>query len=267
VTKPAWAVLGVSATAVTLMLAQSSIMPGNRQTSGDYAEVIPFCGVDNFGWTVVNALARSAQPQPPAWQCLREHGFTTIVQQNVETDPAAERALVESTGMQWVGDYGLADQTAYAPEVLGAMLQNVVARMRAGERILVHDSGGRGRIGMWEAAFLLWDGWRGREVMERYVGFGWKINGVSDFGYGYECPGSTPDGDPASAKGSNGQFQAMQALIQARGDAPYDPSPDRYGNRWRDCGWPEYMRGWDYTAVDWPPGHGGAWSLTGVITD
>ena len=146
--------------------------------------------------------------------------------------------------MQYIGRYGIPDDTAYPPVQLEAMLQDVVTRLRRGERILVHDAGGRGRMGMWEATFLLWDGWSSREAMERYVAFGWKIG----------CE-----------NGGNGQMQAMAEIAAAFGQPAYYPARDTDGRRWTNCARPSYMAGWDYGRVRWPPGGGGGWSRTGTI--
>jgi hypothetical protein len=253
-----------------LVIFQRSILAGSGGVTASegtfpHTGAIPFCGIDTFAWTVGNALARSAQPPPTAWRCLRQAGFTTVVQQNTDGPRDAERVLVQAVGMSWIGDHAIADQTAYSPTALSAILEDVVGRVRAGERILVHDAGGRGRLGFWETAFLLWDGWTSEDALARYVQLGWKVNGVSDFGAGYECPDTALNHDPTAAKGSNGQFQAIHALIESVGQPPSDPSPDLYGNRWQQCGWPAYMQGWDYSAVAWPEGGGAGWSMTGVI--
>lgn len=224
-----------------------------------YTGVISFCGIPNFAWTIGNALARSAQPSGTAWQCLKQKGFTTIVRQNIEDDDGSEKSAVESLGMQYLGADEISDDTAYHPDMLQAMMEDVILRLKRGERILVHDSGGRGRMGLWETTFLLWDGWTSKDALDRYVAFGWKLNG----GPGYECPGSGID--PTDLNGSNGQYQAIQIIAQALGQPSYDPSPDTYGNVWANCPWPDYMSGWNYNTMQWPVGKGGRWSLTGII--
>jgi hypothetical protein len=250
--------------------AQSTTLPRPATDADDQATfgssgVVPYCDIDVFAWTIGNRLARSAQPPRSAWQCLRDRGFTTIVIQNMDTVPTFERSTVEGLGMTWIDAYAIPDQTAYAPRQLQTLLNDVVTRLRVGEKILLHDAGGRGRLGFWETTFLLWDGWPAPNALNRYTALGWKINGVSDLGPGYECPDSTPDRDPGSAKGSNGQFQAMQAIVASLGQPPFDPSPDQYGNIWRGCDWPPYMADWDYSSMVWPPGGGQHWSLTGAV--
>lgn len=218
--------------------------PATPERRGLTSDVVDVCGVANFAWTIEPILARSAQPSPAAWVCLRERGFTTIIRQNPEGDSGLEGRLAAALGMRYIGDYAIADQTAYSPAQLEAMLHDVVTRLQAGERILVHDSGGRGRIGWWETAFLLWDGWPMREAMERYIRLGWKI----------ECN-----------KGGNGQMQAINEVALALGQSPYIPPRDSYGTAWMDCPRPRYMTGWDYATIRWPPGGGAGWSRSGLM--
>lgn len=202
------------------------------------------CGTPNFAWTIANALARSAQPPAAAWTCLHAEGLTTIIRQNVEEDDGSEQRGVEAAGMQYIGDYRIPDQTAYSPAQLETLMQDVVTRLEHGERILVHDAGGRGRMGFWEATFLLWDGWSAREAIERYLAFGWKI----------DCD-----------KGGNGQMQGINELAAAFGQPPYYPAQDIYGTVWNNCPRPGYMAGWDYHTIRWPPGGGGRWSKIGAV--
>jgi hypothetical protein len=197
---------------------------------GASVKPIDFCGIANFAWTIDGALARSAQPPHAAWLCLREQGFTTIIRQNIEGNQG-EQSAVEQAGMQYVGSYTIPDQTAYAPAMLQAMIHDVVARLGHGERILVHDSGGRGRMGFWEATFLMWDGWSLRETIDRNIAFGWKI----------EC-----------AKGGNGQMQGLNEIAAAFEQPPYYPAEDSYGTAWKNCPRPTYMADWDYGTIRWP---------------
>jgi hypothetical protein len=208
------------------------------------SDAAPFCGVDNFAWTIPNRLARSAQPPEDAWRCLSERGVTTVMRQNLEDGDVEERRAVEAAGMEYVGIYQIPDQTAYAPDLLGAMLADVGSRLTKGERILVHDAGGRGRMGFWEAAFLMWDGWSSTDAIDRYVAFGWKV----------DCE-----------KGGNGQMQAINEIAVALGQPPYYPPRDSYGTHWQACPRPAYMDGWSYTELRLPPG-GGRWSRSGVIS-
>jgi hypothetical protein len=221
---------------------------GSSSDTFPYTDVIAFCGIDNFAWTIGNALARSAQPgSGEAFECLRAAGFTTIIKQNTDDTfwaSGIERQAVEELGMEFIDAYGLPDQTAYEPGQFEAMMQDVVGRLKAGERILVHDAGGRGRMGFWEAAFMMWDGWSSREAIDRYIAFGWKI----------DC-----------GKGGNGQMQGINEIAAALGQPRYYPAQDSYGTPWNDCPRPSYMDGWDYAAIQWPEGQGGQWSVTGVI--
>ncbi|MBI2940345.1 MAG: hypothetical protein HYY04_07875 [Chloroflexi bacterium] len=193
--------------------------------------VIRFCGVSSFAWTIEKALARSAQPPADAWSCLKSEGFTTIVRQNIESDDGGEKAAVEAAGMTYIGRYRIRDQTAYSPEMIETMMNDIVARLRRGERILVHDLGGRGRMGFWEAAFLMWAGWPSRDAIDRYVEFGWKI----------DC-----------TKGGNGQMQGINEIAATLAQPSYYPRVDSYGTSWENCPRPAYMDGWDYGAIVWP---------------
>lgn len=236
---------------------------------------IDLCGIPNFEWTIGNALARSGQPANSSanssnvWRCLKNQGFTTIINQRSNegtyTD-TAEKNAVQAEGMAYIGAYRIIDNTTYSPAMLQTMMADVVSRVKKGERILVHDAGGRGRMGLWEAAFMMWDGWTSIDAINRFDLFGWKINGVSDYGSNFACPqlDDPQKGDPR-AKGSNGQFQAIQSIAQDLGHPTHDPSPDTYGNRWANCGRPSYMLGYNYGNLSWPAGGGGRWTLTGVI--
>ncbi len=206
----------------------TGLAPGQAASPGGPE---PMCGIDNFAWTVKGALARGAQPPDDAWPCLRRNGFTTVIRQNVEDGDRGEAAGVAAAGMAYVGRYQIPDQTAYPPAQIEAMLADVAARLRRGEVVLVHDAGGRGRMGFWEAAFLLWRGWSAREAIDRYVAFGWKI----------DCD-----------KGGNGQMQAINELAAARGQPPYYPPRDSYGTPWGGCPRPAYMAGWSYAGMRWP---------------
>jgi hypothetical protein len=234
---------GLAVRRMALPLMEPAPASAVSKQQGLTSDRIDVCGIANFAWTIEPILARSAQPPVTAWTCLRDQGFTTVMRQNPEGDIGLEGQLVAASGMHYIEDYAIADQTAYSPAQLEAMLHDVVTRLRAGEHILVHDAGGRGRIGWWETAFLLWDGWPAREAMERYIRLGWKI----------EC-----------SKGGNGQMQAINEVAIALGQPPYYPQRDSYGTAWMDCPRPHYMAGWDYATIRWPAGGGAGWSRSGI---
>jgi hypothetical protein len=211
---------------------------------GSSTGAISMAGVDNFAWTIGGALARGAQPPPAAWSELRASGITTVIRQSAEGGPAAEEYLVRRAGLRYVGDFAVLDNTAYSPPMLEGMLTDVVGRLRRGERILVHDSGGRGRMGFWEATFLMWDGWSARDAIDRYVAFGWKI----------DCD-----------KGGNGQMQAINEIALVLGQPSYYPDRDSWGTPWPSCPRPAYMEGWDYASIRWPTGGGALWSRSGWV--
>jgi protein-tyrosine phosphatase len=209
-----------------------------------YTYPIEFCGIPNFAWTIRNGLARSAQPSITAWKCLRDNRFTTIIRQNIENGDLGEKSLVYSLGMEYISTYQILDDTAYSPEILEAMIKDIVVRLKRGERILVHDSGGRGRMGFWEATFMMWDGWSSKDAIDRYIKFGWKI-GCDDAG--------------------NGQMQGINEIAQALGQTTYYPAQDVFGTLWRNCPRPNYMSGWDYKSIQWPAGGGAHWTKDGII--
>lgn len=224
--------------AIPRALAPATPPPGQPAT-------VDVCGIPNFAWTIDGTLARSAQPPDAAWQCLHERGFTTIIRQNPEDNPEREQRAVQQIGMEYIGDYAIPDQTTYSPEMLETMLHDVVERLRQGQRILVHDAGGRGRMGFWEAAFLMWDGWSSQDAIDRYIAFGWKI----------DCN-----------KGGNGQMQAINEIATALGQPTYYPARDSYGTPWKQCRRPAYMRSWNYAGIDWPAGGNAGWNVAGSIS-
>jgi hypothetical protein len=192
---------------------------------------LALCGLKNVAWTLQPLLLRSARPGKDAYACLAQAGIGAIVDQTGpgETDPEEPPAAAEA-GIAYF-NLGLKDDTAPSPETLQAWFETVDAQLVAGHIVLVHDSAGRGRIGFWEAAFLMRQGVPPVEAIEdRYLGYGLSFMGAK---IGCE-------------DGGNGQVQALTEISQLLSGEPYIPARDEYGTVWQDCARPDYMAGWDY---------------------
>lgn len=199
------------------------------------------CGITNFAWTKVNQLARGAQPTTSQIACLGQNGFTTIIRQNQATETAtsesAEQTAAQNAGMTYIGAYKLTDDTAYSPQTLQTMITDIVNRLNSGERILVHDTAGRGRMGFWDATFLMWDSMTAQQAIEnRYLAKALPFDGAK-----IDC-----------ANGGNGQVQALADISQFLKGTRYLPQVDEYGTAWANCPKPSYMSAWDYSSIVWP---------------
>lgn len=201
------------------------------------------CGVGNFAWTKTNVLARGAQPTVAQVACLKQNGFTTFIRQNPETanntSESAEQAAVEaSPPATYIGLYKIPNDTVYSPVMLDAMMDDVVARLAQGEKILVHDAAGRGRMGFWDATYLLWDGYgtAAQTIEDRYL-----AKALPFLGAKIGCQA-----------GGNGQVQVLAEISQLLTGITYFPQVDEYGTTWANCVRPAYMNGWDYSTITWP---------------
>ncbi len=192
------------------------------------------CGLKNAAWTIDGRLLRSARPEASAMPCLAAAGVTVILDQLPagETDPA-EAAAAERAGIEYV-NLSLPDDTAPSPEILKQWIGTVNKRLAAGEVVLVHDAAGRGRIGFWEAVYLMYAGVSAeRAIEDRYLAKRLPFDGAK-----IGCQ-----------NGGNGQVQALSDIAAALDGRPYLPQADEYGTRWQNCPRPDYMADWDYGTV------------------
>jgi hypothetical protein len=155
------------------------------------------------------------------------------------TSESAEQAAVQaSPSATYIGAYKIPDDTVYAPAMLDTMIDDVVARLANGEKILVHDSAGRGRMGFWDATYLLWDGYgTGAQTIEdRYLAKTLPFQGAK-----IGC-----------SDGGHGQVQALAEISQILTGVTYFPQVDEDGTQWSNCVRPSYMNGWDFSIITWP---------------
>ncbi len=201
--------------------------PGDGITMTDHRPR-NLCGVLAVAWTEEGVVARGGQPDADEFGCLRARGFAAVVNLRAEAPEFDEAAAVATAGMAYL-HLPLADDTAPAP----AQVSEYMAFVSRHAPTFTHDSGGRGRAGVFDGIYLLWRGWPAAAVFERYIAFEAKI----------DC-----------ANGGNGQIQALHEIGAAlgRGDA-WPAAPDRYGSEWAGCPRPSYMAGWDYGEVVFPP--------------
>jgi len=191
-----------------------------------------YCGIANFGWSRQGFLARGEQAYPDSIRCLREAGFGAVV--NLRSEPVEydEKGFVEELGMQYL-NLQIADDTAPSPDQVTEFLAFVDQQSREGRAAYIHCAGGRGRAGVMEGIYLLWQGWPTQDVFERYVHFGAKVD---------------------KENGGNGQVQVLHeiGLLLGRGDS-WPQTSYLFGNRVEDWKRPDYMAGWDYAQVQFPP--------------
>ena len=189
------------------------------------------CGVQNFAWTEAGVIARSAQPSIASLVCLGYRGFTAIVNLRDESPGFPEAAVVKGAGMDYLL-LPIVDDTAPSPQQVTEYMKFVDDQRRSCGTVLTHDAAGRGRMGVMDGIYLLWQGWSTSQVFERYIRFGAKI----------DCE-----------NGGNGQIQMLHelGLILGRGDG-WPTGKDNYGNSWQHCSRPAYMSGWDYRQAVFP---------------
>jgi hypothetical protein len=97
--------------------------------------------------------------------------------------------------------------------------------------VLVHDAAGRGRMGFWDAVYLMRRSMSPQQAIEGYY-----LAKVLHFqGAKIGCQ-----------DGGNGQVQALSEIALAISGEPYLPQVDQYGTTWQDCPRPGYMEGWNY---------------------
>jgi hypothetical protein len=191
------------------------------------------CGVENLAWSEPGRLLRGGEPSAAGVECLAQNGVDVLIDQRMpEEDALGEAALARAAGMQYA-NLGVPDDTAPSPEVLSAWIEVVGANLEAGRVVLVHDAGGRGRMGFWDAVYGLRQGRPAAEAIEgAYLGRDYPFEGAK---IGCE-------------DGGNGQVQALAEISAAITGETYWPAEDEYGTTWADCPRPDYMAGWDYSS-------------------
>jgi hypothetical protein len=189
------------------------------------------CGVEHFAWTEAGVIARSAQPSIASLVCLGRRGFTAVVNLRDESPSFPEAAVVKSVGMDYLL-LAIVDDTAPSPQQVTRYMQFVDDQRKGCGKVLTHDAAGRGRMGVMDGIYLLWQGWSTSQVFERYIQFGAKI----------DCQ-----------NGGHGQIQMLHelGLILGCGHA-WPTTKDNYGNSWEHCSRPAYMSGWDYRQAVFP---------------
>jgi hypothetical protein len=221
-----WAGSGVAA-----MLARPTPAPtGDPEALGGLAE----CGVENLAWSAPGRLLRGGEPTAAGVDCLARNGVEVLIDQRLPEEAALdEAALAREAGMEYA-NLGVPDDTAPSPEVLSAWIEVVEANLEAGRVVLVHDAGGRGRMGLWDAVYRMRQGRPAAEAIEgAYLGKDYAFDGAK---IGCE-------------NGGNGQVQALAEISAALTGTAYWPAEDEYGTAWAGCPRPDYMDGWRYEAV------------------
>jgi len=190
------------------------------------------CGVKSFAWTEPSLVARSAQPSIASLACLCYRNFAAVVNLRHESVGYNEAAVVKTLGMNYLL-LPIVDDTAPSPKQVSDYMTFIDDQRRKCALVLTHDAAGRGRMGAMDGIYLLWKGWTTREVFERYIEFGAKI----------DCE-----------NGGNGQIQLLHeiGLLLGRGDA-WPVGRDHYGNSWENCPRPGYMATWNYSTIEFPP--------------
>jgi hypothetical protein len=193
------------------------------------------CEVQNLAWTVPGWLLRGGAPNPDAMRCLVEAGVDVLVDQRDPSEidePIAEQA--RAAGLEYI-NLGIPDDTAPSPDMLRQWRDTVQSKLDAGQVVLIHDAAGRGRMGFWDAFYLMTE--RGLTPSEAIDGY--------YVGTALPFEGARIDCD----NGGKGQVQALAEIAQAVSGQPYYPPTDEYGAAWADCPRPDYMEGWDYSTL------------------
>jgi hypothetical protein len=220
-----WAGSGV----VAMLLRPTPAPEGDPAALGGLAE----CGVENLAWSEPGRLLRGGEPTAAGLTCLAQNGVDVLIDQRMpEEDALGEAALAREADMEYA-NLGVPDDTAPNPEVLRAWIEVVEANLEVGRMVLVHDAGGRGRMGLWDAVYAMRQGRPAAEAIEgAYLGKDYPFEGAK-----IGC-----------RDGGNGQVQALAEISAALTGAAYWPSEDEYGTPWQDCPRPAYMDGWEYAS-------------------
>jgi hypothetical protein len=193
------------------------------------------CDAENIAWTVPGKLLRGGQPSASGLECLAKNGVDVVVDQRTPAEAGSNYAVqATSAGLEYI-NLGIPDDTAPSPEVLAQWLDTVNDKLAQGDVVLVHDAGGRGRMGFWEAVYLM---------AEEGLSPSAAIDG---YYVGQQLPF---DGAKIGCDdGGQGQVQALAEIAQAISGEAYYPAADEQGTAWADCPRPAYMEGWDYSAL------------------
>ena len=193
------------------------------------------CGAENLAWTVPGKLLRGGQPSAAGLECLAKNGVDVVVDQRTPAEAGSNYAAqATSAGLEYI-NLGIPDDTAPSPEVLTQWLDTVNAKLAQGDVVLVHDAAGRGRMGLWDAVYLMAEGGLSPQaaIDGYYVGEQLPFDGAK-----IGCD-----------DGGQGQVQALAEIAEAISGQAYYPATDEHGTAWADCPRPAYMDGWDYGAL------------------
>jgi hypothetical protein len=189
------------------------------------------CGVRNIAWTEPGQLLRGGSISAAGFDCLADAGVDVLIDQRQPSEvPTGEANRATRAGLEYI-NLGIPDDRAPSPDTLQAWSDTVAARLAQGQQVLVYDAGGRGRMGFWDAVYLMMHGSGAAATIEgRYL-----AKSLPFLGAKIGC-----------ADGGNGQVQALAEIGHALTGVRYVPQVDEYGTQWPNCPRPAYMDGWDY---------------------
>jgi hypothetical protein len=190
--------------------------------------------VSNIAWTDRGRLLRGGNISTSGFACLANAGVDVLIDQRQPSEvPAGEESRATQAGLEYI-NLGIPDDRAPSPTELQAWIDTVEDRLAQGEQVLVYDAGGRGRMGLWDAVYLMRQGGGAAETIEdRYL-----AKALPFLGAKIGC-----------ADGGNGQVQALAEIAYDLTGVSYFPQVDEYGTQWPGCPRPAYMNGWDYGPV------------------
>jgi hypothetical protein len=205
-----------------------------RLTPGSGLGALAECEVPNLAWTDAGRLLRGGAPTAAGLDCLAANGVDVLIDQRLpEEDDLGEADLAREAGLGYA-NLGVPDDTAPSPAALRQWIDVVEGNLAAGRVVLVHDAAGRGRMGFWDAVYLMRHGLTPQQAIEGYY-------------LGKELP--LEGAKIGCDDGGHGQVHALAEISAAVAGQAYWPAEDEYGTRWADCPRPAYMAGWDYAAA------------------